>query len=101
MRLWLAESRTWRKQLCNESASNRAYCDGSRFDEYKPILAGRACGYAASAAVRGHCRQQKNAPSNRATGPAAGRTHRVWRRDLYESAKAARFIMDCNQNLIR
>jgi acetyl-CoA carboxylase carboxyltransferase component len=79
--------------------------DGSRFDEYKADF-GRTvlCGYAriGGRAVGIVANQKMHQSQTVATGPAAGMKRTEFGGVIYtESAqKAARFIMDCNQNLI-
>jgi len=79
--------------------------DGSRFDEYK-VDFGRTvlCGYAriGGRAVGIVANQKLHQSQTVATGPAAGMKRTEFGGVIYtESAqKAARFIMDCNQNLI-
>ncbi len=79
--------------------------DRSEFDEYKAEF-GRTvlCGYAwiGGRAVGIVANQKINQNQTVAMGPAAGMTHMEVGGVIYtESAqKAARFIMDCNQNLV-
>jgi 3-methylcrotonyl-CoA carboxylase beta subunit len=79
--------------------------DRSEFDEYKAEF-GRTvlCGYAwiGGRAVGIVANQKINQNQTVAMGPAAGLTHMEVGGVIYtESAqKAARFIMDCNQNLV-
>jgi len=79
--------------------------DRSEFDEYKPGF-GRTllCGYAriAGRAVGIVANQKINQSQKVAMGPAAGMQRTEVGGVIYtESAqKAARFIMDCNQNLV-
>jgi acetyl-CoA carboxylase carboxyltransferase component len=79
--------------------------DRSEFDEYKPDF-GRTllCGYAriGGRAVGIVANQKTNQNQTVAMGPAAGMNRIEFGGVIYtESAqKAARFIMDCNQNLV-
>src|SRR6202021_1521738 len=79
--------------------------DGSEFDEYKEEF-GRTvlCGYAriGGRAVGIVANQKMHQSQTVAVGPQAGEKRTEFGGGIYtESAqKAARFIMDCNQNLI-
>ena len=75
--------------------------DGSRFDEYKPdygptLLCGyaRIAGFAAGIVANQKSRQMQTSPT--------GEKHMEFGGVIYPDSadKAARFIMDCNQNLI-